>query len=70
MSKIQLQKAKTCPYCSVRLDIDATECFSCKKKVGKLGKHGMAEKPTNYWSYIACLLAWVVFYFYIRWAFF
>lgn len=61
---------KLCPYCNVSLVLSADTCFSCKKKVGNVGKHGVAEKPPNYWAYILCLLTWVGFYIYMRWAFF
>ncbi len=70
MSDVQPKKTKVCPYCSVPLTIDVTECSSCSRKVGKIDKHGMAEKPVNYGAYVICLLAWVGFYLYMRWAFF
>ncbi len=60
---------KICPYCNTSLGLNAVTCSSCSKKVGKRGKHGQAEKPPNYWAYILCLLAWVGFYIYMRWAF-
>lgn len=70
MARIPSRKDKKCPYCSVPLALNATECFSCKKKVGKMNKHGIAEKPANYTAYIFCLASWVGFYLYMRWAFF
>lgn len=70
MNEIQSKRTKKCPYCSVPLGLNVDECFACKKKVGKINKHGMADKPTNYGSYILCLLSWVGFYIYMRWAFF
>jgi hypothetical protein len=70
MAEIETRKNKTCPYCFVPLSLDAETCFSCKKTVGKIDKHGMAKKPVNIWSYIVCFLAWAGFFIYIMWAFF
>ena len=70
MNQIQSKRTKKCPYCNVPLSLNANEWFSCKKKVGNINRHGIAERPTNYWSYALCLVAWVGFYLYMRWAFF
>jgi hypothetical protein len=70
MTEDRSKRTKKCPYCSVPLNLNADECFSCNQKIGKINKHGMAERPTNYWSYVICALAWAGFFFYIRWAFF
>jgi len=70
MSKARRPKSKKCPYCGVPLNLDVDTCFSCKKKVGKIDKYGMAQKPPDYLSYVICLAAWVGFYLYIKWAFF
>jgi len=59
-----------CPYCNASLALMVDTCSSCKKKVGKIGKHGLAEKPPNYVSYVLCLATWVGLYLYMRWAFF
>lgn len=66
MAKMTIHKTKTCPYCSVPLALNVEECFSCKKKVSKVNKHGIAGKPVNYKAYIICLIVWVAFYLYIR----
>ncbi len=66
MAKMTTRKTKTCPYCSVPLALNAEECFSCKRKVGKVDKHGIAGKPVNYKAYIICLIIWVALYLYIR----
>ena len=44
-------------------------CVSCKKKVGKIDKYGMAQKPVDWLSYVRCLLIWCAFCLYIWWAF-
>ncbi len=61
---------KKCPYCYTHLSLDAKICFSCKRKVGKVEKHGMAKIPVDWISYIVCLIAWLGFFLYIWWAFF
>ena len=61
---------KKCPYCYTHLPLDVKICFSCKKKVGKVEKHGMAKKPVDWISYIVCLIAWLGFFLYMWWAFF
>jgi len=70
MSEIQSKMNKICPFCFVPLATEAKTCFSCRKKVGKINKHGMAKKPINYWSYAVCFLIWIIFAFYVLWAFF
>jgi len=70
MKKTRYLKSKVCPYCSVPLSLDAGHCFSCRQKVGKANKYGIAERPANFWSYIVCLFSWVGYYLYMRWAFF
>ncbi|MBS3754470.1 MAG: hypothetical protein KGY56_02090 [Desulfobacterales bacterium] len=61
---------KRCPECFATLPIDARQCFSCKAKVGKVNRHGMAERPVNWFAYLTCILAWAALIFYIKWAFF
>ena len=60
---------KMCPYCSVPLSLTSDTCFACKRKVGKVNKYGMAEKPPKYGTYFTCLLSWAGFYVYMHWAF-
>jgi len=38
---------KKCPYCSTKMEDFATLCPSCKKKVSKKSKNGIAKKPTG-----------------------
>ena len=39
-------------------------CSYCKKKVGPVNKHGIANKPTDYKAYTACMLSWAGLFFY------
>ncbi|MCG2759288.1 MAG: hypothetical protein L6263_12770 [Desulfobacteraceae bacterium] len=38
---------KKCPYCFTELDDRASICSSCRKKVGKKGRNGIAKKYTS-----------------------
>jgi len=62
-------RMKKCPECFTYLPIDAEVCVSCKIKVGKLGKHGLAQKPVDWLSYVRCLSMWVIFGLYMWWVF-
>ena len=55
----QKPKQKRCPFCFTYIRLDATHCVSCKNKVGKIDKFGLAKKPFNYKAYLAALL-WIV----------
>ena len=61
---------KKCPYCQTHLPVDAETCSVCNKKVGEVESHGTARKPTDWRSYVVCIIAWIVFIVYIWWAFF
>ncbi len=61
---------KKCPECYAYVPVRAEVCPHCKTKIGKVGKHGMAERPTNWKAYILCIIAWLVLALYIRFAFF
>lgn len=60
---------KRCPECFVDLPLDAKECSSCHTRVGKVDKHGKAQRKVNWVSYIICIVAWAIFIAYIKWAF-
>ena len=60
---------KRCHSCGIHLKVDATECHSCKKRVGPPDEHGTAKKPFNWKGYGISIIAWVVFGYYIWWAF-
>ena len=62
--------SKKCPECYAYIPNDARICPSCKTRVGKRGGHGMAERSTNWKAYIICIVAWLIFALYVKWAFF
>jgi len=55
---------KKCPYCSTHLILNAPACTYCKKKVGPVDKHGIAQKPIDWKAYTACILSWSALFFY------
>ena len=61
---------KICHNCGTPLAIYSEECYSCHKKVGEVDKHGKAKKPTDWMSYVICVISWAAFFGYIYWAFF
>ncbi len=48
---------KKCYECFTHLPLHATECYACKKKVGKVDRNGIAEKPADVKSYVVFALA-------------
>lgn len=60
---------KKCPYCHAHLPLDAEECTNCKKSIGIVERHGSARKKTDWKAYTVCVIAWLVFFIYIWWAF-
>jgi RNA polymerase subunit RPABC4/transcription elongation factor Spt4 len=62
--------SKKCPECYSYVPLKATVCPICKTRLGEVGRHGMAERVTNWKAYIICIIAWLVFIIYIKWAFF
>jgi len=61
---------KKCPQCFTYVPLDALKCPRCKTRLGKVDKHGMAIKSTDWGSYLLCLLAWAVLAIYVWYAFF
>jgi hypothetical protein len=61
---------KKCHSCNTPLTLDAKICYSCKRKVGKVDRHGIASKPTDWKGYTICIISWVIFIVYVIWAFF
>jgi hypothetical protein len=61
---------KKCPECYEYVPLAAAVCPHCKIRLGQVGRHGLAERPTNWKGYIIALFLWGVFAFYIKWAFF
>jgi len=43
---------KKCWECFTHLPLNAAVCNVCKKKVGKVNRYGIAEKPTDWKAYI------------------
>jgi len=61
---------KKCPECYEYVPLTAAVCPQCKTRLGKAGRHGMADRPINWKAYIICFILWVILAFYIKWAFF
>jgi len=68
--KERMYASKKCPECYEYMPLDAKVCTACKTRLGEIGDHGMAERLTNWKSYIICIVLWLFFIFYIKWAFF
>lgn len=51
---------KKCYECLTHLPLDATVCYACKAKVGKVDRNGIAEKPTDIKAYVIAAAAFVV----------
>ncbi|QTA89925.1 hypothetical protein [Desulfonema magnum] len=63
-------RTKKCPYCHVVLKAEDKKCFSCKHKVGPPNEFGIAEKPTDWMSYIVAIVATGGFIYFVYWLFF
>ncbi len=61
--------SKKCPECMEYMPLNVDVCPSCKQPVGKINKHGMASRKTDWKAYATAIAAWLVFFFYIWWAF-
>ncbi len=62
--------AKKCPECYVYVPLEAKRCPSCKVRLGPVNAHGMAQRLTDWRSYIVCAVLWLILAGYVRWAFF
>lgn len=60
---------KKCPYCSVTLGMDVTQCHSCKAKVGKPDKYGIAKKPFDWMSHLLFVISFAGLIYFIWWYF-
>lgn len=49
---------KKCPFCQAYVKIDVGKCPECKKKIGPVGRDGIALKPVDWKAYSACILSW------------
>ena len=61
---------KKCPHCFIYLPLDAQRCNSCGSPVGPVNRLGLAEKVTNWRSYLAALAAILAFCGFLWWGFF
>lgn len=61
---------KKCPECMAYMPIKAQVCPSCKTSVGKINRHGMASRKTDWKGYTTAAIAWIIFFLYVWWAFF
>ncbi|NOY67958.1 MAG: hypothetical protein GXP53_00475 [Deltaproteobacteria bacterium] len=62
-------QAKRCPECNENMPLKAVRCPSCKVRVGGVDRYGKARKGIGWFSYLFCILSWVAFIYYIKWAF-
>lgn len=62
--------SKKCHSCYVYVPIDADMCPYCKVRLGKVGKHGMADKVIDFKAYIAFIIAFAAFVIFVIYAFF
>lgn len=62
--------SKKCPECQNYVPLKAQVCPLCKTRLGEITQHGIAQRLTNWKSYIICIVAWLVFGIYVKWAFF
>jgi hypothetical protein len=51
------------------MPLNANTCPSCKLPVGKINKHGMATRKTDWKGYAVAIAAWLFFFLYVWWAF-
>ncbi len=61
--------SKRCPECMEYMPLNANACPACKLAVGKVTKHGMATRKTDWKAYLKAIIAWGIFFFFIWWAF-
>ncbi len=61
---------KRCPECGVDLPLDCRKCPACNIKVGGVDPYGRARSPIDWKAYAVCVLAWLVFAFFVWWGFF
>ena len=61
--------SKKCPECLAYMPLHVDVCPECKAAVGKVDKHGMASRKTDWKAYVVAIAAWIFFFFYIWWAF-
>ena len=62
--------AKKCHECYTYVPLKAEVCPSCKTRLGKVSRHGFAERITDWKSYVSFFVALVVFLIFCWYAFF
>ena len=62
--------SKKCPECYTYAPLESRICPSCKARLGKVDKHGMASRTTNWKANIICIIAWLIFAIFVKYAFF
>lgn len=62
--------SKKCHSCYAYVPLEADVCPHCKVLLGKIGRHGMAERLTDWKAYLAFVVAFAVFIIFIIYAFF
>jgi len=61
---------KRCPECFSKLPHHAKTCHECGQKVHEADKYGLAKKPVNWLGYGTALVLWIIFGYFLWWAFF
>jgi len=61
---------KRCPECFSKMPHRAKTCHECGQKLLEADKFGLAKKPINWSGYTIALALWVVFGYFLWWAFF
>jgi hypothetical protein len=68
--EIQSHMTKKCPYCNTYLQLRATKCNVCKKRVGNVDKLGFAAKPFDWSGYLVAIFFILALCVFIWWGFF
>ena len=66
---IRSQKTKRCWSCNTHMNLEETHCPSCKRKVGSVNEHGVAEQPTAYVNYFLAFVATAGLIYFLYYAF-
>ncbi|HAO19319.1 MAG: hypothetical protein BWK80_44650 [Desulfobacteraceae bacterium IS3] len=69
MASASQEPSKKCWNCFVRLPLEVTQCYSCRKKVGDINEHGIARKPLDWLGYTLAIGSMSAFVYYIWWLF-
>ena len=62
--------SKKCHSCYTYVPLEAQVCPSCKVRLGKVNRHGMAQKITDWKAYVAFFAAFAAFVIFCLYAFF